>query len=109
MPVVDELARLPPRRGEARAVDGVVESALQEREKVLARDALHAGRALEVVAELPFEDEVDSLDLLLLAQLQAVTLEGLATAHGVAVLSGRLRAALLNRARRLVAAVALQE
>src|ERR1043165_7527102 len=109
VPVVDELPRLPPRRGEARAVDGVVEPALQQAKKVLARDALHAGRALEVVAKLPFEDEVDSFDLLLLAQLLAVALQRLAAPQRVAVLAGRLRAALLNRARRLVAAVALQK
>src|SRR5437868_11768702 len=109
VPVVDELARLPPRRGEARAVDGVVQAALEQGEQVLARDALHAGRALEVVAELPFEDEVDSFDLLLLAQLLAVALQRLAAPPRVAVLPRRLRAALLDRARRLVAAVALQK
>src|ERR1044072_8069210 len=109
MPVVDELARLAPRGGEARAVDRVVEPALKQAQKILARDALHARRALEVVAELPFEDEVDTLDLLLLTQLKAVALQRLAAAHRVAVLPRRLRAALLNRARRLETAVALQK
>src|SRR5215212_1912537 len=109
VPVVDELARLAPRGGEARAVDRVVEPALKQAQEVLARDALHARRALEVVTELPFEHEVDALDLLLLAKLQPVALQRLAAAHRVAVLSGRLRAALLNRARRLEAAVALQK
>src|SRR2546423_1447400 len=109
VPVVDELSGLTARRGEARAVDRVVEPPLKQREQVLARDALHARGALEVVSELPFEDEVDSFDLLLLAQLLAVALEGLAAAQRISVLSGRLRAALLNRAGRLVAAVALQK
>src|SRR5215211_537886 len=109
VPVVDELARLAPRGGEARAVDRVVEPALQQAQEVLARDALHARRPLEVVAELPFEDEVDALDLLLLAELEPVALQRLAAPHGVAVLSGRLRAALLDGARRLETAVALQE
>src|SRR5215217_705091 len=96
VPVVDELARLAPRGGEARAVDRVVEAALQQAQEVLARDTLHARRALEVVAELPFEHEVDALDLLLLAQLKAVALQRLTAAHRVAVLPRRLRAALLN-------------
>jgi len=107
--VVDELARLTARRCEARAIDRVVEAAFEKRQKVLARDAFHARGALEVVAKLSFEDEVNSLDLLLLAQLQAVALQSLAAAHRVSVLSGRLRAALLNRARRLETAVALQK
>ena len=81
----------------------------EKRQEVLARDALHAGGLLEIVAELAFEDEVDALDLLLLAELLAVADQRLAAAQGVAVLSGRLRAALLNRARRLETAVALQK
>src|SRR5687768_3508185 len=109
VPVVDELARLAPRGGEARAVDRVVEPALEQAEQVLARDALHPRRALEVVAELPFEHEVDALDLLLLAELEPVPLQRLAAAHRVTVLSGRLRAALLDGARRLETAVALEE
>jgi hypothetical protein len=65
--------------------------------------------ALEVVAELTFEDKVDALNLLFFAQLLTVAHERLAPAHGVAVLSRRLRAALFNRARRLVATITLEK
>src|ERR687886_817323 len=49
--VADQLARLPPRCGEAEADEHVVEAALEQREQVLARDALLAGGLLVVVAE----------------------------------------------------------
>ncbi len=72
MTVTDELAGLTPRHRESEAVHHVVETALQLLEQHLAGDALGAGGALEVVAELAFLGEVDALGLLLLAKLQAV-------------------------------------
>src|SRR5208283_4210079 len=49
-----------------------VETAFQLLKQHLAGDALGAGGALEVIAELLFLGEVDALGLLLLAKLQAV-------------------------------------
>ena len=54
------------------AVDDVVEPPLEHHQQVLAGDALAAVGLLEVEAELALEHAVDALDLLLLAQLQAV-------------------------------------
>src|SRR5271165_4542368 len=70
--VTDELPGLTPRHRESEAVDDVVEPALQLLEQHLAGDALGAGGAFEIVAELLFLGEVDALRLLLLAKLQAV-------------------------------------
>src|SRR5690606_36725117 len=61
---------------------------------------------LEVETELALEHAVDALDLLLLAQLDAVA-DHLATA-ALAVLAGRI-AALLDRALLLEAALPLEE
>ena len=61
---------------------------LQQEQKVLAGDALHAGSAFEVVSKLPFEDEVDAFYLLLLSQLLAIADQRLAAAQRVTVLSG---------------------
>src|ERR1043165_3928957 len=76
--VIDELARLTTRGRKARAVDGIVQPALKQEQKVFARDPLLARGALEVVAELTFEDKIYAFDLLLLAQLLAVTDQRLA-------------------------------
>src|SRR3954471_23156634 len=70
--VADELARLAPRGGEAEANEDVVEAALEQRQEVLARDALLAGGAVVVAGELLLEHAVVALGLLLLAQLDAV-------------------------------------
>src|SRR5262249_43935290 len=75
-------------------------------QQVLAGDALHAVGLLEVEAELPLEQAVDALHLLLLAQLQAVA--EAAAAAALAVLARRI-AALLDRALLLEAAVALEK
>src|SRR3954469_1975522 len=88
--VADELARLAPRGGEAEAHEDVVEAALEEREEVLARDALLAGGAVVVAGELLLEHAVVALGLLLLAQLDAVL--GLLLA-AAAVVAGRVGAA----------------
>jgi hypothetical protein len=53
--VANELARLGVIAGEAHAVDGVVEAALEELDQHLARDALHAGGLVVVAAELALE------------------------------------------------------
>ena len=103
--VVDELAGGRSRRGEAGAVDDVVEPQLERAQQVLAG---HAGAVLggdEVVAELLLEHAVGLADLLLLAQLQPV-LADLAAAD--AVLAGGRRTALEGALLR-IAARALQE
>src|SRR5512140_426532 len=72
VPVPDELAGLRARAREAEPVHDVVETALEQREQVLARDAPHALGLLEREAELALENPVEALDLLLLAELDAV-------------------------------------
>src|SRR5262249_30150003 len=106
MAMAHELARLRPRRREAKPVDDVVEPALQHLEQQLARDALRPIGRFEVAAELILEHAVGALDLLLLAQLYAVSHE-LRFARPP-VLSRR-HVALLDRALVRVAPLALQE
>src|ERR1019366_1915095 len=105
VPVADELVRLRARAGEAEPVDDVVETALEKREQVLARDAAHALGRLERQPELPLENSVEALQLLLLAELDAVA-EDLGPA--LAVLAGREIAA-LDGALVREAAVSLEE
>src|SRR5262249_26350910 len=83
----------------------VVQPPLELLEQVRARDALPAVRPREGQPELALEEAVDPLDLLLLAQLDAVA-EKLAPPP--AVLAGRIVAA-LDRALVLEAAVPFQE
>src|SRR6185369_14550046 len=104
--VANQLARLRVVGREAEAVDDVVQAALQELQQVLAGDALHPDRLVVVAAELALGQAVDSLDLLLLAQLRAVVRD-LATAR-LPVLAGRVGAALVAALVR-VAAVPLEE
>ena len=82
-----DLARLRARTGETRAPHRVVQTPLEHDDQVFARGALGALGLLEVVAELPLEQAVGALHLLLFAQLQAVTGELLGAAR-LAVLSG---------------------
>ncbi len=105
--VIDKLTSLSPRGRETSAIDGIIQTALEEEQQVLTRDPLHARCPLEIITELSFEDEIDALDLLLFAKLLAVTDQCLAAPHRVTVLSGRLRAALLDRTGRLVTAITL--
>ena len=107
MAVVYELAGLPARRGKASSIHRIIQAPFEQKQEILARDALHAGRTFEVVSELSFEDEVDALDLLLLAQLLAVTHEGLAAPQRVAMLSWWLGATFFNRTSGFVTSVAL--
>ena len=104
--VAHELPRLRARGREAEPVDDVVEPPLEQLQQRLAGDAARAIRHLEVAAELVLEHAVDALDLLLLAQLQAVADE-LRLAE-LAVLPRR-EVALLDRALLRVAALPLQE
>ena len=70
--VRDQLARFGAGRAEAHAVDDVVEARLEQHQQVRAGVALAALGFGEVAAELALEDAVHALDLLLLAQLDAV-------------------------------------
>jgi hypothetical protein len=103
--VAHELARLRPRRGEAEAVDDVVEPRLEHAEQGLARDARFLCGLRVVVAELLLEQAVVPARLLLLAQLQEVL--GLLDA-AAAVLARRVAAA-LDGALLREAALALEE
>src|SRR5690349_4730907 len=70
--MVDELAGLGAGGGPAGAVDDVVEALLEQPEQVLARHPREAGGLLVGPAELPLEDAVDVLGLLLLLELDQV-------------------------------------
>src|ERR1022692_931155 len=88
--VAHQLARLGVVGGEPQTVDHVVEPALEELEQVLARHALHPDRLVVVAAELALGQPIESLDLLLLAQLRPVVRQ-LAPPR-LAVLAGRVGA-----------------
>src|SRR5262249_48999818 len=104
--VAHELPRLRPRRREPEAVDHVVEPSLEQLEQRLARDAASPLGRFEVPAELILAHALDSLDLLLLAQLDAVA--GHLRFPRLAVLPRR-EIALLDRALLRVAALSLEE
>ncbi len=106
--MIDQLPRLSSGGRKAGPEHCVIEPSFKHEEKVLARDPFLSRGFLEVIAELLFQNEIDPFDLLLLAKLFAVALEH-PPPGGRTVLTGRLRAALFDRARRLVATVALQE
>src|ERR1043165_1999895 len=107
--VIDQLSGLTAGSGKTSAIDSIVQPPLEQEQKVLTRNSLHASSAFEIVAKLPFQNEVNTFDLLLLAQLLAIANERFAAAHGVTVLSGRLRTAFLNRASGFVTTIALQK
>src|SRR6185295_6478765 len=86
--------------------DDVVEPPFEQLEQRDAGDAAGAFRFLEVAAELILQHAVDALDLLLLAQLQAVARQ--LRLPRLAVLAGR-EVALLDRALLRVAALTLEE
>src|SRR5712692_6932481 len=85
------LPALAPGRGEAEAMDDVVQAQLEQPQEVLAGHALLALGPVEVLPELALEHAVDALGLLLLAELHA---EGGELAAVEAVLPGRVVAAL---------------
>ena len=109
MTVINELPRLTTRSREPSPVNGIIQTTLKEEQQVLTRYSLHSRRAFEVITELTLEDEIDALDFLLLAQLLAVANQGLTPAQRIAMLSRRLRAALLNWTGRLVTSITLQK
>jgi hypothetical protein len=107
--VIDQLSGLTAGSGKTSAIDSIVQTPLEQKQQVLTGDSLHAGSTFEVVAKLPFKNEVNAFYLLLLAQLLAVADKRFATAQGVTVLSGRLGTAFLNRASGFVTTIALQK
>ena len=70
MAVTHLLTSLGARLREAKTVHHVVQTALEDAQQVLARDALLAAGDLVVVMELLLQNAVDALGLLLLTQLQ---------------------------------------
>src|SRR5262249_12897611 len=106
--MADQLPGLRTRHRVAETIDDIVEATFEQGEQVLAGDAFRAYGALEIEPELALQHAVNAFDLLLLAQLLAVTDE-LGATDVAAVLAGWLRAAFFNRAARLVAALALQK
>src|SRR6185437_6576075 len=60
------------RAGETHAAHDVVQPALEHHDQVRARRAFHPHGPLEIAAELPLEQSVGALHLLLLAQLHAI-------------------------------------
>src|SRR5262249_41891316 len=106
MAVAHELARLGARCRESQAVHDVVQPPLEHLQQQLARDPLLPVGRFEIAAELVLEDAVRALDLLLLAQLDAVP-DHLGFARA-AVLAGR-HVALLNCALLGVAPLALEK
>src|SRR4029079_12525121 len=72
-----QLARFRARRGEAHAIDHVVETALEQLQQVFTRGARAARRFDVVVRELALEHAVHAAQLLLLAQLQTVVRQAL--------------------------------
>src|SRR6267143_3580767 len=104
--VQHELPRLRTRGRQTRAPHHVVQTALKHDDQVLACRPLGARSLLKVVAKLPLQQPVRALDLLLLAQLQAVP--GNLRAPRLPVLP-RHEIALLDRALLRKASQAFQE
>src|SRR6266436_3437092 len=71
--VKHKLPRLRTRRRQARAPHDVIKAALEHDDQVFASGPFGALGLLKIVAELPLQQPVGALDLLLFAQLQAVT------------------------------------
>src|ERR1051326_1777015 len=95
MAVQDELARLGMRAGKSGAVDHIVQPAFQHDDQVFASRALDTQRLFKIAAELPLQQPISALYLLLFAQLQTVARD--LRAAGLPVLA-RDKVALLNRA-----------
>src|SRR5712691_11945399 len=71
--VKHELPRLRTRGRQTRSPHHVIQTALEHDDQVLAGWSLGARSLLKVIAELPLQQPVRALDLLFLAQLQAVS------------------------------------
>ena len=80
-----QLTRFSAGRAEAHAIHDVVETRLEQLQQVFTRVALAAVGFSEVAAELTLQHAVDTLDLLLFAQLRTVV--GRTCARGTAVLT----------------------
>jgi hypothetical protein len=89
--VAKHLTRLGAGRAETHAVAHRIQARLEHRQQVLAGDALAAFSTLVGQAELAFQNAVDAANLLLFAQLHAIT--GQAGTAFLAVLAGRIGAA----------------
>src|SRR3982074_3523911 len=94
--VIHQLACLPARGREAGPIYGVVQPALQKKQQIFTSYSFLARGAFEVVAKLPFENEVDAFHFLLFPQLLAVAHYRLAATQRVTVLSRRLCTALFD-------------
>src|ERR1700688_3427540 len=73
VPMANQLPRLAPRLREAQTENNVIETPLELLQKQFAGHALRSRSFFEVVAELAFQREVNTLGFLLLTQLQTVT------------------------------------
>lgn len=106
--VIDQLPGLSAGSRKTRAVDRVVQPALQQKEKIFARNTLLPRGFFEIIAELFLQYEVNALDLLFFPKLKTVTGQRLASAIGT-MLTGRVRSAFLDRAGRFKTPVAFQK
>ena len=59
-------------RRKSAAIDYVIQAPLQVDEELFARNPLGVGRLVEGISELPLQQAIESLDLLLLAQFSGV-------------------------------------
>src|SRR5206468_2732449 len=73
LPVQHKLPRLRTRGRQTRSPHHVIQAAFEHDDEVLAGWAFGARGLLKIIAELPLQQPVSALDLLLLAQLQAVS------------------------------------
>src|SRR5438093_3137006 len=93
--VPDQLPRLCARSGKSERVNDVVQTQLELAEKIVAGNAVLLRGAPEIQTELPFQQAVNALDLLLLTKLQAIaqdfgTTPAMLTGGVVAALDGAL-------------------
>src|SRR5207247_985514 len=94
--VKHKLPRLRTRGRQTRTPHHVIQTTLEHDDEVLAGRALGASGLFKIIAELPLQEPVSALDLLLLAQLQAVSGDlraprlPMLPRHEVALLNGAL-------------------
>src|SRR2546421_5095755 len=94
--VKHNLPRLRRRGRQTRTPHHVIQTTLEHDDEVLAGRALGASGLFKIIAELPLQEPVSALDLLLLAQLQAVSGDlraprlPMLPRHEVALLNGAL-------------------
>ena len=79
--MIHQLTRLTSRGRKAGPIDGIVQASFKKREQGHARYAFELARPFKVISKLSFENEVDALDLLLLAKLLAVASQRFAAPH----------------------------